>query len=676
MDRTTLSDEDLGTLVDRKSAEAVNWYNSKLSTERENVIRYYNGELPKRTSLGSSSFQSSDVYDSVESMAAQLLETFASGNKIVKFDPTSPEDIQDAKIATLYTDYVVYQQNPAYRQFGDMIRDGLMARVGVMKVYWDECIDYVEHEFKEIDEQEVQGLATREDVYELDAQETAEGSGRYKGKMTIKVDKSQVRMEVINPEEFSVEPQAKHLGPDVFCVQRCVKTIDELVKAGYDRAKLIEWNASDDAILKNSPEVLARFQQIDGGSTGDDGNRDDAMRHVLVNECYIKCAMDGDKYAKLYKVVRLGSETLDREEVEELPFLTFVPLPVAHSFYGNSFAARVIPAQNARTVLTRSILDHTAITTNPRYQVLKGGVVNPKELLDNRLGGIVNTTRPDAVTPLAQAPLNPFVFQTLEVIKHYNEETTGISALSQGLNKDAISKQNSKGMVEQLVSLSQTRQKIIARNFAQDFLIPLFIKVYNLVITKEKRQKIIEVAGQWQEVDPRRWKERRAATVSLHLGYGEIEQEARTRMELGHMIAQDPQLNRMFQEKGRFQMAKDVFELRGIGNFLDYLTPPEQLPPAQPDPMRMKELELEERKVKALEMQAQAANSKVEAHVVIEQARQQLEEMQRKFDNMMSQREEERKDADITNKIDVAQREIAVVEATPMNNGVASASPR
>jgi hypothetical protein len=90
-----------------------------------------------------------------------------------------------------------------------------------------------------------------------------------------------------------------------------------------------------------------------------------------------------------------------------------VPLPIPHVFYGNNFAARVIHTQNARTVLFRGVLDHTAITTNPRYMVVNGGLMNPRELLDNRLGGIVNVRRPDSVAPFQQNPLNPYIFQLL-----------------------------------------------------------------------------------------------------------------------------------------------------------------------------------------------------------------------------------------------------------------------
>ena len=679
-DKSNLTKETLGPIIDGKIMEAVGWFNSKLSVERERVMKYYNGDLPIRQNKGSATFVSNDVYDAVESMKSQLLEVFAAGKDIVRFDPNGAADIQASQIATKYTDYVIFRQNNGYRIFSDVIHDALIARAGVVKVWWEEKIDYEDEEFSGLPEDATMALAQRDDVHEMDSEEDKENSGVYKGKITRKIDKSQIRIEVVNPEEFSVEPQARNLGPKTFCVHKTIKTIDELMRMGYDRAKIDRWTAEDETTLSTNPELIARFQGIDAGIQAVDGTPlQEELRHVVVSESYCQLQFKDDKHAKTYKIVRCGHETLEIEEVDEHPFEVFTPLPVPHSFYGNNFAAKVLPAQNANTVLTRAIIDHTSITTNPRWAVLKGGVTNPRELLDNRLGGIVNITRPDAVQPLLQPNLNPFVFQTLQLIQQKSEETTGISSLSKGLNKDAISKQNSQGMVETLIDVSMMRQKVIARNFGNTFLIPLYIKVYNLVIAKEKRKKIIDVAGQWIEVDPQRWKERRAASCSLHLGYGELEKEAQKRVQWGTTISQDPQLNHLFQMPGRFKLAGDVAVASGIYNYLDYLSRPDQVPPPQPPgppPGEMEKLQIEGQKAQAAMLSAQADMKKIDAHAAIEQLKMKLDQMQQQFDNAMKKRDEDRKDADIKNKIDVAQRETNIAEHSAVTEDRVVIEPR
>ena len=234
-----LTDEAVGVLIDRKIQESLVWYNSKLSREREKVIQYYNGELPLRQSSGSSSYISTEVFDAVESMKAQLLETFSAGREIAKFDPNSPEDTEEARIATAYCDYVVFRQNDGYKIFNEVIHDGLIARVGVAKVYWEEDTQFIDEEFDDLTEDEVMALAAEEDITDLQAEADEDQPGLYSGKLSRKRDTSQVRIEVINPEEFSIEPQAKSLSAEYFVDHRSLKTKDDLIKMGFDHGGLL-----------------------------------------------------------------------------------------------------------------------------------------------------------------------------------------------------------------------------------------------------------------------------------------------------------------------------------------------------------------------------------------------------------------------------------------------------
>lgn len=658
-----LTDEAVGVLIDRKINESLIWYNAKLSREREKVMQYYNSELPLRQSPGSSSYISTEVYDAVESMKSQLLETFSAGREIAKFDPNSPADVEEARIATAYCDYVIFRQNDGYDIFSQVIHDGLIARVGVAKVYWEENEENIEEEFDDLSEEEVMALAAEEDITDLQAEMDEDSPGLYSGKLTRKRDSSQVKIEVLNPEEFCVEPQAKRLSGDYFCDHRSLKTKDDLIKMGFDRKKVESITRVEDKLtLQALPETWARFQQLDAGFKVDTSEQQDELKTILVHECYWKFKRKGDKHAKLYKIVRAGNVTLDIDEVSDLPFIVFAPLPIPHSFYGNNFAARVIPSQNVRTVLTRAIVDHATITVNPRYTVLKGGLTNPRELLDNRLGGLVNVTRPDAISPLEQAPLNPFIYQTLELIKAQTEETTGISSLSQGLEKDAISSQNSDAMVERLVSLSQTRQKVIARNFANNFLIPLYLKVYSLVNAKEDKEKIVELAGNWVKVKPSSWRERKSISVSLHLGYREHDSEADKRLQLAAFFNQDPKLAPMFQAQNAYKLATDVMKLKGMTNVNDYLSTPDMVPPPQPDPMMVQHMQNESMKAQAALITAQATSGKVQANTEIEHSKVQLDTEKAHIDAAIKQRDAARKDIDVENRVDIAQREMALEE--------------
>jgi hypothetical protein len=659
-----ISSEELVSIVDRQIRNSVGYYDSKLSLERRDVLDYYNGVKPKPVHAGNSKYISLDVFDSVESLKAVLLETFGGGNGIVAFDPQGPTDVQQAREATEYCDYVIFRQNNGYQIFSDTIQDGLMARVGVSKVYWEERIEDTEEEFSNLTQDEVDMLLAQPDVKDVKA-ELNEQTGLFDGDLIRQVDKSGVQIDVVPPEEFLITPQATSIAMAPFVGHRTRKTFAELLAEGYDKDKVYKIGASDESELSMNPEVLARFEGIGAERLNLSGEDQEQSRFIVVYECYMYLDRTGDGRTKLYRIVKAGNTILEDEEVDKKPFINFTPMPLPHSFYGSNYAAKVIPTQNARTTLVRGILDHTVSTNNPRYQVVKGALTNPKELIENRFGGIVNVTRADGIAPLAQASLNPFVFQTIQLLDEDKEEATGVSRLSQGLNKDAVSKQNSQGMIENLVTLSQQREKIIARNFANQFVKELYLEVYRLVVANEKREKVINVAGSFNRIDPASWDERTDVVVQMKLGYGEQEREAQKYVMLHQFLSQDPGLAPMYDMKKKFNMAKEILDKSGLKNVVEFLTPPEQVPPPQPDPMQMKMIEIEERKVAANEKIAQNQSDKIQLSNEMERMRLELQKMKQDFDDMIKMREQDRKDFDTTSKAAIAAEEVAAAKALP-----------
>ena len=608
-DYKKLSDTSIVTLVDENVGLAVGYADSELSTERANVVDYYNGTLPKPLHDGNSKYVSLDLYDAVESLKAALLETFSSGNKTVKFSPQNQDDVAKAKICTEYTDYVVHRQNDMYKVMSTVIHDGLIARAGIAKVFWEESAHFDYEEFEDVTEGELDMLLAQDDVELVES--TTDDLGLISGTISIESDTSQVSIENIAPEEFLIETQAKSLDSVNFCAHRTKKTISELTDEGYPQKLIDKIGEHSDVDMETDPEILSRFDNIGNRSFNSSGYQDQ-VRTVMVYEAYIMLDVEGTGVAELYKVIKAGNVLLSKEKVSRKPFIAFVPLPIPHAFYGNNYAAKVIPTQNARTVLTRSILDHAMITNNPRYTVVKGGLTNPRELIDNRVGGIVNTTRPDAISPMLQAPLNPFTFQTIQMLDEDKEDTTGVSKISQGLNKDAISKQNSAAMVEQLATMSQQRQKIIARNFANQFVKPLFQEVYQLVCENESQERIVELSGEYVACDPRKWREKRDVVTEMHLGYGEQDRESQKYLALHTLLSSDPSLSKMYQPQNQYELISRTMDMTGIKDVSAFLTNPQELPEEQPDPaqelqmqMMQKQLEVQERQTAVAEMKAQ-----------------------------------------------------------------------
>lgn len=670
-DYEKLDDSDIVKMVDDNIRTSTGYYDSQLSRERKKTSEYYNAVLPKPAHDGNSKYVSQDVYTAVQSMSAALLETFSAGSNIVKFAPQGPEDVELSRICSTYTNYVMFRQNDAFSVFQSVIHDGLMARVGVAKVFWRDMIEAERQQFDSLTQDELDMLLAGDGVELVDSE--TDDIGLLSGEISIERDTSKVCIEAIEPEGFIIEAQAKSIEDSNFCAHRTRMTISELRDMGYDEDLIKDIGGHEDVEYESDPEILARHEGVDQNRGFNAQGYQDQVRHVMVHEAYIMLDIEGTGIAELYKVTKAGNVLLDYEQVDRRPFVTFCPLPTPHAFYGSNFADRLCSTQNARTVLTRSILDHAVLTNNPRYMVTKGGLTNPRELADNRIGGLVNVTRPDAVAPLPQAPLNPFVFQTLKTLSEDLEDNTGTSKLSQGLNKDAVSKQNSAAMIEQLATMSQQRQKIIARNFATQFVKPLFHEVYRLCVENEDAEKIVEIAGSYVQVTPGSWKDQRDVMVELHLGYGEQDREAQKMLSMHQLFSQDPAMQALYQLPNRYAMMKTVLENQGILNVDDYLTSPDQLPPPQPDQAQEMQMQMAAKQIELQERQTQIAELKAQTDAEIAALKFELEKTKAEAQHAMQSDNQDLKEAQFAHKQMIDEGELEVLRRSTTDvRGIAS----
>ena len=344
-DFEALSEDELVALCKDEIKGSIGYSDSDLSNEREKIMRYYHGELPKRQSNGNSSYVSQDVYDGVEGLKALLLETFSAGTDVIEFTPQGPEDVEKARVCTAYTNYVLHRQNDGFSIFRDAIHDGLMSRVGIVKVYWEEKLEQIEEEFKDYTSEELdQALVDPS----MELGKFTETDGRFKGTFIKSIDKSKVVIDVIPPEEFIVNPMSKNIE-DGFVAHRKTMRKTDLIKMGFDEDLIESIGSDEDPLGKNYDEKYYRHEQIGPTSVNsDEHHRQEQMKEIVVYEAYVEADMDGEGISKLYKILIAGNTLLEYEEVDKRPFIVFTPIPVAHRFHGENFAykARMIHYEN------------------------------------------------------------------------------------------------------------------------------------------------------------------------------------------------------------------------------------------------------------------------------------------------------------------------------------------
>jgi len=132
---------DLKAMLAAEKADALAGASSaNLAEERADAMDYYLGDMSKDMPApdGRSRAVSTDVADTIEGLMPQLMEIFVGGDEVVKFEPTSPDDTAAAEQETDYVNHVFMQQNPGFMVLYSFIKDALLQKNGVVKVWWEE----------------------------------------------------------------------------------------------------------------------------------------------------------------------------------------------------------------------------------------------------------------------------------------------------------------------------------------------------------------------------------------------------------------------------------------------------------------------------------------------------------------------------------------------------------
>jgi hypothetical protein len=137
---TKMSSGDLRALLAAERADALSAMSaSKLSEERAAALDYYLGDMARDMPApdGRSKAVSTDVADTIEGLMPSLMEIFTAGDEVVRFEPVGPEDVDAAEQETDYVNHVFMQQNPGFLVLYSFIKDALLSKVGIVKVWWE-----------------------------------------------------------------------------------------------------------------------------------------------------------------------------------------------------------------------------------------------------------------------------------------------------------------------------------------------------------------------------------------------------------------------------------------------------------------------------------------------------------------------------------------------------------
>lgn len=668
-----MSEDQLRSITDQEMRQAVGWYSGKLAAQRQKAMAYYLGQptldLTPPEVEGRSSVVSPDVRNTIESMLPQLMVRFAGSERVVEFEPQKPGDEQKAEQATDYVNHVLHAHNPGERIIYNWMKDALLSKNGIVKVWWDDRKEEKREEYRNLNDVELAQLMDDDEVevieqksypdeddaekrqqalqqlaQQLEQATQAAQAGDPQAQQAVVMLQQQmaqiqsappvlaydvacrrtrisgcVKVENVPPEEFLISRKAKSIQDASFVAHRVARTQSDLISMGY---KNVDQISGDDQATALNMERIERlgyddelaYLQADTLSTPDD-----SQRVIWVTECYVRCDYDGDGISELRKVVRAGNQILENEIVDCAPFVAITPVPMPHKFFGLSVADLALEAQKIKTNILRGMLDNMYLSINGRYFAVDGQV-NLDDLLASRPGGVVRVKQPGAAGRLDQGMGDSQLgMSMMETMQGFLEDSTGWTRYNQGSDGDSLN--NTATGVNIVTNRADMRLDLIARNFAEGFR-DLFRLILKLVSQYCDKEAFIRLRGTWVNVDPREWRNQFDCTVNVGLGTGNRDQQVAHLMALLQQQQMGLQIGTATPENV-YQSQAELVKALGFKTADKFFSDPAKAPP-RPQPPTPEQIKAQAA-MQLEQMRQQADAQKFQAEQQIEMQRIQME---------------------------------------------------
>lgn len=594
-----MSLEDIQAALAPELTDAVDFIDEDIAPQRERATRYYQGQPFGDEVQGRSQAVSRDVHDAVNGILPSLVDVFLGNSDIVSYLPRQVSDIPFAEQASDYIPYCMRNDNAAFTELYNAMKDALVRKAGFLKWWWDEktCLQRVRYTGQtqaQIDMLvqgtegvEVAEISPAEAPYEAVNPETGEPEQAFDVVLETRYKEGRMRFAAVPPEEVLIGRKARNtLASSRLVGHRCYVPVSDLVEMGYDFEEMLQYAGTGDTFDFNE-EREARVPGVDVEKADD--TPDPSMRQVLYIESYIRMDIDGDGIAELCRICTVGNayHVIKHEPVQEIQMACLSPDPEPHTFFGSCTADVTMDIQRQKSQLLRGMFDSLAQSINPRMGVVEGQV-RIEDVLNNEIGALIRMRAPGMVQAIDTPFVGAQVLPVMEMLDGVKEARTGQTRASAGLDPDAL-QSTTKAAVSATVQAAQQRIKLIARIFAETGMRDLFKGLLRMAVQHQDQPRMVRLRGQYVQVDPRGWDAEMDVTIDTALGTGNLEEKMAV---MTAIVAKQEQIlqtlgpnNPLVTPLQYYNALSKMVKMSGVGVAEEFFSNPALAPsPEQPQP--------------------------------------------------------------------------------------------
>lgn len=616
-----LTADEIVSAVERNLHDSLGAYGSTIDEQRRLNLRRMDGRPFGNEVEGQSKAQIMSVADTVEWMMPSIMRAiFSSGNNLFKFQPTRPDQEQQADEASDGVNHVFLRQLAGFDVIYDWVKTSLIEMNGFVAVYWDQRTEPKRHTYRGFSEEMI-GYITSDPNVEVERIGPHEGEQMidpitglpavvYDITIVRRSPMGRVRVDSIPPENMIISRRMVTLNEETdFIGYEKEMTVGDLIALGYP-AEIVSLIPNDSRADWREERVERLYGQ--GAFPLNHKQGEGASRKLWVKYIYIRLDEDGDGYSELREIVCVGDSRvtiLSDREVNRNPLVSITPIPMPHRFHGTCPASQAADNQFIASTVLRQMLDNFYRMNNSRYAVVEGEV-NLKDLAKNLPGGSVRVDTLQSIMPLPTAPLPNNSFELLNYMQSVNEKRTGVSSWQQGPDA-ADMKYQTRGAVSNVATAAESKINLINLVFANTGLQRLGKLIYQEMCENYAGPFMFRLRGQWRECDPRNWDQEMDCICEVGQGVGEMEARAQQLMAIGDtqekMLARG--LTQLVSPKQLYSTARDLVRTFSVGHDAKYFTDPGDQPWPEQEPSLVDQVKLMESQRRSQEDQAVAQHN-------------------------------------------------------------------
>lgn len=537
-----MTDQELATELRDKIFRAVGFDGAE-SKARIDALKYYFQRPRGDEEPGASRVVSGDLSAMTEATLAQMGEAFAS-DAIAEFHAFDKDDEHQARLETDVVQYQLMSQNTGILHLLTSIKEALLFRLGVIKI-WDEV--FVRSSIKEFE-----GINSKEDLaafaasnlpknVTLDVLDFDLEKGTAKVRQTFTQRK--LRMQPIAVENFLFiedEGTETDMQRRSFVAERHVET----------RSTLMQRPGVNKDIVRDLPRMTTgRVRESAARVPGQVLNNiiagiDKSQDLIEWYEVYCLADTDGDGIAERWRVSLniQNAAVIAKAPATLVPYATGVVLINPHKLRGVSLYDKLRQTQDMNTGLKRSLMDNATAVNQGRIAYLDGKV-NVEDLDSRRADRSIRVSGVPSVEQALTAIIIPDLTQGLLAnIEHVNRERSemGGAALEMASGNLRMNERMGSMGLDRAYSVMEQLSAHMTMLIGETLVRSVFRLAHETIRRNFSADEIVfKRRGRWQNIDPAQWPPREGMTIKIAKSPNE---RARRKQALGELIGKQEQL--------------------------------------------------------------------------------------------------------------------------------------